>query len=102
MTSGGVSPAISIRSETPELNGSNTPHGHSKLNNVLTNTTNVLPSENSSLPKIKICVFCGASPGNSPAHMVFTCPFPSFLPSNFSTQIPKALTEDENRKQPGL
>jgi hypothetical protein len=102
MASGGVSPAVSIRSETPELPGSNTPHGHSKLNNVLTNTTNMLPSETSISPKIKICVFCGASPGNSPAHMVFT--YPSLLSSfaKFSTQIPKTLTEDENRNQPGL
>ncbi|PMD43204.1 hypothetical protein L207DRAFT_484365 [Hyaloscypha variabilis F] len=65
MASGGASPALSIRSETPDLPNS-TPHGLSKLSNVLSNTTNV---HNSSPPKIKICVFLGASPGNSPAHM---------------------------------
>ena len=70
MASGGASPALSIRSETPDLPNS-TPHGLSKLSNVLSNTTNV---PNSSPPKIKICVFLGASPGNSPAQMVTSDP----------------------------
>jgi uncharacterized protein (TIGR00730 family) len=69
MASGGASPAISVRSQTPDL-PSTTPHGLSKLNNVLSNSTNALASQTSRSPKIKICVFCGASPGTSPAHMV--------------------------------
>ncbi|KAH8761360.1 hypothetical protein BGZ57DRAFT_769665 [Hyaloscypha finlandica] len=69
MASGGASPAISVRSQTPDIPGSTTPHGLSKLNNVLSNSTNALASQTSRSPKIKICVFCGASPGTSPAHM---------------------------------
>ncbi|PBP24849.1 lysine decarboxylase-like protein [Diplocarpon rosae] len=55
------------------------PHGLSNLNpaSILStnNDENLAPgrtpstTETGAVPKTKICVFCGASPGNSPAHM---------------------------------
>ncbi|KAF8848118.1 hypothetical protein BDZ45DRAFT_718785 [Acephala macrosclerotiorum] len=71
MASGGVSPAASIQGDSR----SSTPlHGLSKLNpnNILktTNDENLAPSTSTNgLPKVKICVFCGSSPGKSPAHL---------------------------------
>lgn len=67
MASGGASPPV------PLHDGSGLPaptHGLSKLN-----PNHVQPPNNENTapadpPKIKICVFCGSSPGTSPAHMV--------------------------------
>ena len=80
MASGGGSPALSgTGTPLPASNsGTDSPNPHNnlfKLNpaNILstTNNENVAPTSDG-VPKTKICVFCGASPGNSPAHMVCT------------------------------
>ncbi|APA15160.1 hypothetical protein SS1G_08758 [Sclerotinia sclerotiorum 1980 UF-70] len=61
MASGGVSP-ISSGSPVPSLRESTNPI----MSSPLAQTTN---SSTSTPPPTKICVFCGASPGNSPSHM---------------------------------
>ncbi|CZR60171.1 related to Rossmann fold nucleotide-binding protein [Phialocephala subalpina] len=71
MASGGASPATSI---LDGVGPSTSLHGLSKLNpnNILntSNDENLAPSAAANgTPKVKICVFCGASPGKSPAHM---------------------------------
>ncbi len=71
MASGGVTPALSIK-EPQET--SETTTGLSKLNpefGLSESSANALKgaSNNTNVP-VKICVFCGASPGTSPAHMV--------------------------------
>ncbi|KAG4428005.1 hypothetical protein IFR05_016511 [Cadophora sp. M221] len=69
MASGGATPIPGSAS------GSDSPNSRNifKLNpaNILssTNDENVAPPTLTGVPKTKICVFCGASPGNSPAHM---------------------------------
>ena len=81
MASGGGSPALSgAGTPLPASNsGTDSPNPHNslfKINpaNILSTTSNenVAPTSDG-IPKTKICVFCGASPGNSPAHMVCTC-----------------------------
>ncbi|KAG4418894.1 hypothetical protein IFR04_007930 [Cadophora malorum] len=77
MASGGGSPALSgAGTPLPASNsGTDSPNPHNslfKINpaNILSTTSNenVAPTSDG-IPKTKICVFCGASPGNSPAHM---------------------------------
>ncbi|KAH7310026.1 hypothetical protein BKA65DRAFT_414502 [Rhexocercosporidium sp. MPI-PUGE-AT-0058] len=82
MASGGASPPLSTNgtSISTSVSGSNSPNPHNLFNlnpaNILSSTSeeNVAPTSNPSetetgVAKTKICVFCGASPGNSPAHM---------------------------------
>ncbi|ESZ91226.1 hypothetical protein SBOR_8400 [Sclerotinia borealis F-4128] len=61
MASGGVSP-LSSASPVPSLRESTNP----LISSPLAQTTN---SSTTTPPATKICVFCGASPGLSPAHM---------------------------------
>lgn len=70
MASGGASPALSATNGTP-LN--HTPHPLSNLN---PNSTS--GSHNVNKP-VKICVFCGASPGKSPG-LLFVPLYPSLTP----------------------
>ncbi|KAK0101123.1 hypothetical protein ONS95_012895 [Cadophora gregata] len=76
MASGGGSPALSGTGTPipPSTSGTDSPNPHNlfKINpaNILSTTNNetVAPTSDG-VPKTKICVFCGASPGKSPAHM---------------------------------
>ncbi|KIM95983.1 hypothetical protein OIDMADRAFT_205553 [Oidiodendron maius Zn] len=62
MASGGASPAPSILGGIEGDSPFQTNHGLSNLN------PNSVPASKAA-PSVKICVFCGASPGKSPAHM---------------------------------
>jgi hypothetical protein len=65
MASGGASPFPT--KDSPQVMGS-TGIGSSSLNPDSLSASIVSQTEKF---KTKICVFCGASPGNSPAHMVY-------------------------------
>ncbi|KAL2067715.1 hypothetical protein VTL71DRAFT_15811 [Oculimacula yallundae] len=72
-----ASPALATNG-TPasSISGSSSPNPHKLFNinpaniisSTIENTAATSTSENG-VPRTKICVFCGASPGNSPAHM---------------------------------
>jgi hypothetical protein len=74
MASGGASPAPSILGMSADP--STSVNGLSKLNpeNIISTTVaselSLSVPDTSPIPQTKICVFCGASQGKSPAHMV--------------------------------
>ncbi|KAB8291597.1 hypothetical protein EYC80_006397 [Monilinia laxa] len=73
MASGGVSPLTSV-SPVPSLQESTAPSTSSPI----AQTTN---SSSTTPPATKICVFCGSSPGLSPAHMAMARSLAQYMAS---------------------